>query len=137
MHHRLVPGGKRSFTLVLEVYDLAASNRHLIDRAVHKGLLFPEPGIPRSQSGNTSTRSLWHQATLSNRLSIYNFYMRLVCAPYHYNNTCTQVCDPTVTPERYKCDTNGNKICEPGWSGQECGTGRLTTFQTSNFRSHL
>ncbi|CAH8837423.1 unnamed protein product [Trichobilharzia szidati] len=104
------------FTVILEAYDLVSqSEKYLIDRAVHRGLLRPQ--IYTKQSNLTSE---WHQVTISTQYSGYTFCMRLTCEPNHYGNGCTKVCLINESQTRYKCDPNGDKICEPGWSGVEC-----------------
>ncbi|CAH8492945.1 unnamed protein product [Heterobilharzia americana] len=106
----------RLFTVILEAYDLVSGNeKYLIDRAVHRGLL--RPLIYTKQSNPFFE---WHQVTISTQYSGYTFCMRLTCEPNHYGNECTKVCMTNENQTRFKCDPNGNKICEPGWSGVEC-----------------
>ncbi|KAF8564047.1 hypothetical protein P879_04487 [Paragonimus westermani] len=87
------------------------TDKRLIDRAVHRSVF-----RPAINSVGQSTE--WHHVTITTQLSGYTFSMRLTCQPDHYNDTCAKVC--LKNSSQYTCDANGDKICEPGWSGTEC-----------------
>ncbi|CAH8527329.1 unnamed protein product [Schistosoma rodhaini] len=107
----------RLFTVILEAYDLVnRDEKYLIDRAIHRGLL--RPLISSTKSLNLSTD--WHQVTISTQYSGYTFCIQLTCELNHYGNDCTKVCQVNENHTKFKCDANGDKICEPGWSGIEC-----------------
>ncbi|VDP67724.1 unnamed protein product [Echinostoma caproni] len=118
-HINITMPWSRSFSVILETYDLvSAKEKYLIDRAVHRGVLRPIPnGQPLRMLTKPNDRE-WHHVTTTTQFSGYVFRIRLVCQPDHYNNTCTKICTKNHT--RYTCDANGDKICEPGWSGTEC-----------------
>ncbi|KAH8859263.1 Protein jagged-1 [Schistosoma japonicum] len=106
----------RLFSVILEAYDLVNHNeKYLIDRAIHRGLLRP---LVSGKLLNSS--SDWHQVTISTQYSGYTFCIQLTCELNHYGNDCTKVCRSNDNQTKFKCDSNGNKICEPGWSGIEC-----------------
>ncbi|CAL8091500.1 unnamed protein product [Calicophoron daubneyi] len=108
----------RSFSVILEAYDLVTiKEKYLIDRAIHRSLLRPIANAPPL---NRASPEEWHHVTITTQLSGYTFSMRLACQPDRYNNTCTKVC--MKNSSRYTCDANGDKVCEPGWSGSECDT---------------
>ncbi|KAF7233923.1 hypothetical protein EG68_12482 [Paragonimus skrjabini miyazakii] len=107
----------RSFSVILEAYDLVTmTDKRLIDRAVHRSMF-----RPAINSIDQSTE--WHHVTITTQLSGYTFSMRLTCQPDHYNDTCAKVC--LKNSSQYTCDANGDKICEPGWSGTECDRGEI------------
>ncbi|KAA3678367.1 uncharacterized protein DEA37_0000503 [Paragonimus westermani] len=108
----------RSFSVILEAYDLVTmTDKRLIDRAVHRSVF-----RPTINSIGQSTD--WHHVTITTQLSGYTFSMRLTCQPDHYNDTCAKVC--LKNSSQYTCDANGDKICEPGWSGTECDRDALS-----------
>uniref|UniRef100_A0A5K3FSE7 Delta-like protein n=1 Tax=Mesocestoides corti TaxID=53468 RepID=A0A5K3FSE7_MESCO len=45
-------------------------------------------------------------------------YAHIVCARFYYGGDCSRKCMPD--PQRYFCDTNGNKKCNKGYLGKEC-----------------
>ncbi|CAH8499777.1 unnamed protein product [Schistosoma curassoni] len=105
---------ERLFTVILEAYDLVNQNeKYLIDRAIHRGLLRP-------LISSTKQSTDWHQVTISTQYSGYTFCIQLTCELNHYGNDCTKVCQTNDNHTKFKCDANGDKICEPGWSGTEC-----------------
>ncbi|XP_018650611.1 LOW QUALITY PROTEIN: Jagged [Schistosoma mansoni] len=107
----------RLFTVILEAYDLVNRNeKYLIDRAIHRGLL--RPLISSTKPLNLSTD--WNQVTISTQYSGYTICIQLTCELNHYGNDCTKVCQVNENHTKFKCDANGDKICEPGWSGIEC-----------------
>ncbi|KER32803.1 hypothetical protein T265_01276 [Opisthorchis viverrini] len=107
-----------SFAVIVEAYDMITLNkRYLIDRAVHRSLLRPVSNFPSQSVAGVKE---WHHVTTTTQVSGYTFSIRLACQPDHYNNTCTKICLKNST--QYVCDSNGDKVCEPGWSGSECDT---------------
>ncbi|CAH8484551.1 unnamed protein product [Schistosoma turkestanicum] len=116
----------RLFTVILEAYDLISSNeKYLIDRAIHRGLLRPLINSSSSTTSSSSTKPInlstnWHQVTITTQYSGYTFGLQLICEQNHYGNDCTKLCQINNNITTFKCDLNGNKICEPGWSGIEC-----------------
>ncbi|CAH8537941.1 unnamed protein product [Schistosoma rodhaini] len=107
----------RLFTVILDAYDLVNRNeKYLIDRAKHRDLL--RPLISSTKPLNLSTD--WHQVTISTQYSGYTFCIQLTCELNHYGNDCTKVCQVNENHTKFKCDSNGDKLCEPGWSGIEC-----------------
>ena len=46
-----------------------------------------------------------------------NYATRIECATNYYQSDCSVYCIPTNdTTGHYTCDTNGNKICLPGYT---------------------
>lgn len=96
---------------------VSRSEEYLIDRTVYRGFLSPVVGTDKAESPDG-----WHHVTVTTQMSGYTVSMRLTCEPGRYNYTCEKVCFNNNTA-RYKCDDNGDKVCEPGWSGLECDQG--------------
>lgn len=44
--------------------------------------------------------------------------MRLWCTEHYYGIHCTEYCKPE--PQKYSCDSSGNRICHPGLQGKLC-----------------
>lgn len=49
---------------------------------------------------------------------------RVVCDDHHYND-CSVYCKAQSSDEtgHYTCDQAGNKVCNPGWTGDSCTIG--------------
>ena len=79
----------------------------LIDRVSKIGILTP----------NTT----WQKHTYNGPAATLVYKLRLVCDEHYYGPSCTVYCKPRS--DRYghnTCDSNGNRVCLPGWSGPYC-----------------
>ena len=54
----------------------------------------------------------------------FTYRVRVVCDPHYYNATCTKLCRPRDDKfGHYTCDQAGDKVCRPGWQGDNCEEG--------------
>ncbi|VDM35940.1 unnamed protein product [Hydatigera taeniaeformis] len=108
--------------MVLEVFDAksdgVAASPYLVDRTVHRDILLP------------STPPQWQSMVVESTSSTYRLSMRLACTPHHFGLKCARECQPQAG--RYTCDRHGNRICEKGWSGENCDR-RKYTFTVQYF----
>ncbi|VDK34598.1 unnamed protein product [Taenia asiatica] len=111
--HELRPFPKRQmtlYTMILEVFDAKSdgmsTSTYLVDRTFHRNILLP------------STPSQWQSIVVESTSSTYRLSMRLVCTPHHFGLKCAVGCQPQAG--QYTCDRHGNRVCEKGWSGENC-----------------
>nr|XP_027230187.1 protein jagged-1b-like [Penaeus vannamei] len=103
----------RSFTLILEVLDMRAGMsqeaRQVIDMATYSGILVPSTD--------------WHTLTHSSNVTRVTYRVRVLCDQNYYNTTCTKFCRPRNDKfGHHTCDSAGDKVCRPGWTGANCET---------------
>lgn len=84
-------------------------------------LLFKYGTIQQYWTGEASSRQPWSKYVSWK----CHFVFRLLCNQYYFGITCATYCRPrNDNIGHYNCDENGNKHCIPGWTGEECNTGR-------------
>ncbi|KAM7540909.1 hypothetical protein Aperf_G00000025061 [Anoplocephala perfoliata] len=99
------------YTLILEVFDAKhdglVTSRYLVDRTLYQGIIIPTEASSPSQPTVVESTS-----------STYRLGLRLTCSPDHFGPYCAVHCKPLAG--RFTCDRHGNRVCEKGWSGQNC-----------------
>ena len=88
---------------------------------VKKHYIFPDLIDRVSKVGILTPNSTWQQHTYNGPAATLVYKLRLVCDRHYYGPSCTVYCKPRS--DRYghnTCDSNGNRVCLPGWSGPYC-----------------
>lgn len=87
----------------------------VIEEATYSGILLPS-------NEWKALSHLGHTARMAYRV-------RVRCDRNYYGQTCTKLCKPRDDRfGHYTCgDTDGRKECIPGWQGENCDKGELTT----------
>ena len=67
-------------------------------------------------SGTFSSDTTLNEGRSNNVISL-SYATRIECATNYYQSNCSVYCIPTCdNTGHYTCDTNGNKICLPGYT---------------------
>ena len=107
----------------IEVFDYDGVNpdvnsNHILDNQAN----LQSPQVSSTFSSNTTVNEGG-----SNVISL-SYATRIECATNYYQSDCSVYCIPTnYTTGHYTCDTNGNKICLPGYfnTSNNCLDGML------------
>ncbi|VDM98465.1 unnamed protein product [Thelazia callipaeda] len=49
-----------------------------------------------------------------------SYEVKVQCGKFYYGEECSIFCNPTVGRFHFKCSPYGHRLCEDGWSGQNC-----------------
>lgn len=90
----------------------------LVVAAKHKGVftrvLIEEAVVTRQQ---LQPSAQWYNVTHIGTVANISFSYRMVCEQNYYGNSCSRLCIPRNDAfGHYSCDSNGNRVCLPGWS---------------------
>ncbi|XP_070577171.1 protein jagged-1-like isoform X1 [Ptychodera flava] len=104
-------GWLMSFTLVLKIFDndntTFSAAEELIDIASHSGYINPGP--------------IWQTLNFNGPVVEITYKIRVLCDDYLYGTNCLKFCRPRDDSlGHYLCDSNGDKVCMPGWTGSTC-----------------
>uniref|UniRef100_T1JH02 Delta-like protein n=1 Tax=Strigamia maritima TaxID=126957 RepID=T1JH02_STRMM len=98
---------RKSFVLQIRDVDIGGHSDAVIERTIFKGIV--NPG------------SDWHTMTHNGPVAQFTYRVRVLCDPHYYNATCTKFCRPRDDYfGHYTCDSNGDKVCVPGWMSTNC-----------------
>lgn len=82
----------------------------LIERVVLSGIIAPGPN--------------WISLIHNGPTALLQYSVRVLCDENYHGKDCQKFCRPRDDlVGHYRCDTNGDRICHEGWSGQYCDTG--------------
>lgn len=82
----------------------------IIEQVWYSSLLLPGPS--------------WHFLTHAGVTASIEYRVRVICAPFYYNTTCTRLCRPRYDKfGHYDCNEYGDKVCRSGWMGPNCDKG--------------
>lgn len=103
-----------------------------------KPLSHSSPSGPNSsiliEQGVVTRQSLlpgpqWHNRSHVGVVANITFSYRVKCQQNYYGDSCTTLCIPRDDHlGHYSCDSDGSKVCNLGWSGSYCDTGKCCCF---------
>lgn len=100
-----------SFSLLVEARHRQGPNSSVL---IEQGVVTRKSLLPGLQWNNKS-----HVGVVANT----TFSYRVKCQQYYYGDSCRKRCVPRNDDlGHYSCDSNGTKVCNPGWSGRYCDT---------------
>ena len=112
------PPSQQSFAMRIEAYDHDSYNDH--DYVDFYYFNFANV-IPTVSSNLYYTYG--HRAELVSGIANTVLYFRygVYCNTHWYGSDCNTECVPVTG--RYTCNSNGGRVCEPGWQGASCDNG--------------
>ncbi|XP_020604234.1 delta-like protein 1 isoform X2 [Orbicella faveolata] len=97
-----------SFSLVVAAKHKGVNSSVLIEQVVVKRQsLLPGPH--------------WHNVSHVGEVANITFSYRVICQQNYYGDTCSKICIPRDDQlGHHTCDSNGTRVCLPGWRGNYC-----------------
>lgn len=72
----------------------------------------------------------WHNVSHVGAVASITFAFRVLCKQNYYGDTCSKVCVPRDDRlGHYTCDSDGTRVCLPGWKGQYCDEGTVVLLK--------
>ncbi|KAJ8044486.1 Protein jagged-1a [Holothuria leucospilota] len=106
-------GWLQTYTLIIEAKNYpdyrCGGDSCLIERVVLSGIIAPGPN--------------WISLIHNGPTALLQYSVRVLCDENYHGKDCQKFCRPRDDlVGHYRCDTNGDRICHEGWSGQYCDT---------------
>lgn len=100
-----------SFSLLVEARHRQGPNSSIL---IEQGVVTRQSLLPGPQ---------WHNRSHVGVVANITFSYRVKCQQNYYGDSCTTLCIPRDDHlGHYSCDSDGSKVCNPGWSGSYCDT---------------